>query len=153
MMNLNELYQDLILDHCRRPHHFGELLNATHHALGINPICGDEFKVFLNTSNYTIDEIQFTGHGCAISVASASLMTDIICGKSMTDALQFINHFHHMVTEEATPEEKDHLGKLVVFATVKNYPMRVKCATLAWHTLKAAIEKSATPVTTEKAND
>ncbi len=149
MSLLQELYQELIIDHTRSPRNVGELPGATHHAEGVNPLCGDQLKLFLMIDkDNIIQKVQFVGSGCSISTASASLMTEILQGKSLKEANELFTDFHHLLTEEA-PLEATHLGKLNVFSGVKAYPSRVKCATLAWHTLQAALQNNATKISTE----
>lgn len=152
MNNLTELYQDLILDHSRHPKNYGTLLSFSHHAEGINPICGDEITLFLKIDQDKIENVTFTGTGCAISLACASLMTEALKGKSIEEAKALFLKFHELMTMPEVLESSD-LGKLNVFENVKNYPMRIKCATLPWHTLKAALEKQGHIITTEVNND
>jgi len=143
MSDLQDLYQEVIIDHSRRPRNFCECDTASHKADGYNPLCGDKLKLYLNIKNNIIESACFKGEGCAISTASASLMTEMLKGKTIEEADRLFEDFHHMVTEEG---DTDNLGKLEVLAGVRTFPMRVKCATLAWHTLRAALhnEKSAT---------
>jgi nitrogen fixation NifU-like protein len=140
MSELTELYQEVILDHNRRPRNFGTLDGASHHAEGHNPLCGDRLSLFLRVDDGIIGDVRFQGSGCAISKASASLMTDSIKGRGVDEAERLFERFHRMVT---TPpgEDVEDLGKLSVLAGVREFPVRVKCASLAWHTLKAALEK------------
>lgn len=139
MSGLNELYQEVILDHNRRPRNFGTLAAPTHEAAGHNPLCGDRLSVALRVEGGRIAEVAFEGSGCAISKASASLMTDAVKGASVEDARALFTRFHQMVT---TPPDRDveNMGKLSVLAGVREFPVRVKCASLSWHTLKAALE-------------
>lgn len=148
MLNLQDLYQELIIDHSRSPRHFGELPSPTHLAHGFNPLCGDELKIYLQIENNIIEAIQFTGVGCAISIASASLMAEHLQSKSLAQVYESFQLFHEMLTLSSTTDYAQ-LGKLMSFANVKQYPIRVKCATLAWQTLKAALEQSTEKVTTE----
>jgi nitrogen fixation NifU-like protein len=148
MTDLSELYQEVILDHNRRPRNFRVLENATHKAEGYNPLCGDRFNLFLRVEGDTITDATFQGAGCAISKASASLMTDMLKGRAVADARQLFERFHTMVTTPPDREVED-LGKLSVLAGVREFPTRVKCASLAWHTFKAALE-SAEKATTEE---
>lgn len=141
-----ELYQQVILDHNQHPHNFGELLEANHIAHGNNPLCGDEIAVFLHVEDGMIKKAHFSGNGCAIAKASASIMTDEVTGKSIEEAKHLFEQFHMMLTSEHPNEE---LGKLEVFSGVRQFPIRVKCATLAWHTLNAALKDSKDVVTTE----
>lgn len=146
-MSLRDLYQEMIIDHGRAPRNFGVLSDATHHKHGQNPLCGDKLTVYLQQKNGIVEDVKFEGTGCAISVASASLMTDAVKGKKLEDVLDLFEHFHQLVT---TGEETDfEIGKLAVFSGVAEFPVRVKCATLAWHTMKAALQNNNEPVTTE----
>ena len=149
MSDLRELYQEVILDHSRRPKNVGVLPGADHTAEGYNPLCGDRLSVSLKMDGGVIADVRFQGSGCAISRASASLMTDSVKGKSVAEVQRLFEQFRQMVTGEADSPPMDALGKLKVFAGVRAYPTRVKCATLAWHTLRAAVEASDTPVSTE----
>ena len=145
---LRELYQEVIIDHNRNPRNFGELAGATHHADGFNPLCGDKLSLrLLVDQNNRIQDIKFTGTGCAISTASASIMTELLMGQDVAKAHQIFEQFHDLVTMDKAIDFD--LGKLAVLAGVKNFPARVKCATLAWHTLDAAINNDGQPVTTE----
>ncbi len=146
-MALRELYQEIIVDHGKRPRNFGALTTANHCKSGHNPLCGDKLTIYLHEENGVICDVQFEGSGCAISVASASLMTETIKGKSVADVEQLFALFHGLVTTGVEPAEN--LGKLAVFAGVAEFPIRVKCATLAWHTLKAALADDQQPVSTE----
>ena len=142
MSDLTDLYQEVILDHNRRPRNFGTLEGASHHAEGHNPLCGDRLSLFLRVDDGVIGDVRFQGSGCAISKASASLMTDSIKGRGIDEVARLFERFHRMVT---TPPDQvvEDLGKLSVFAGVREFPVRVKCASLAWHTLKAALAKQA----------
>lgn len=144
MSNLQDLYQEVIIDHSRRPRNFCECENATHHAEGFNPLCGDKLTLFLQVKNNVIENACFKGEGCAISTASASLMTEALKGKTVVQAKQLFDRFHHLVTLDDNVED---LGKLVILAGVREFPMRVKCATLAWHTLQAALDNAAVATT------
>jgi len=146
MNDLRELYQEVIFDHYRQPRNFGQLRNANCTAEGYNPMCGDKVKLYLQVENGMIRDARFEGIGCAISTASASLMTEIIKGKSKEQALDMLHKFHDMVTGTASA---DGLGKLAALAGVSEFPERVKCATLAWHIMKAALENVQEAVTTE----
>lgn len=147
---LQDLYRELILDHNARPHNFGALANASHQAHGLNPLCGDDIEVFLNLKGGTIESAMFSGQGCAISKASASLMTDAVTNQPVARAEALFEIFHRLVTGvEITESELEELGKVGAFAGVKEYPARVKCASLAWHTLKAALSNSNEDVSTE----
>lgn len=149
MSDLRELYQEVILDHNKRPRNFGELEGADRHADGYNPLCGDRLAVYVNLDGDVITDVSFLGSGCAISKASASLMTDAVKGKTLSEAQQLFEQFHRMVTESEMPVDVDSLGKLAVLAGVRDYPTRVKCASLAWHTLRAACDDRHEPVSTE----
>ena len=140
MTDLSELYQEVILDHNKRPRNFGVLESPTHHAEGYNPLCGDRLDLFVRVDGDTIADVRFKGSGCAISKASASLMTDALKGHSVAEARELFERFHRMVT---TPPDRpvEDLGKLSVLAGVREFPVRVKCASLAWHTLKAALAR------------
>ena len=141
-----ELYQQTILEHNRNPRNFGKLEGATHLAEGYNPLCGDHLWVFVKVNpGGIIEEASFDGSGCAISKASASMMTASLKGKSITDAKVLFGEFHKLVLGELKPDEQpNHLGKLAVFSGIWQYPARVKCASLCWHTLNGALEKEKT---------
>jgi nitrogen fixation NifU-like protein len=143
---LSDLYQEVILDHNKRPRNFRVLERATHHAEGYNPLCGDRLALFLEVSGDVITDVGFQGSGCAISKASASLMTDSVKGRPVEDARVLFDRFHRMVTTPPDREVED-LGKLSVLAGVREFPVRVKCASLAWHTLKAALDRAAKTTT------
>ena len=145
--DLSDLYQEVILDHNKRPRNFRVLERPSHHAEGFNPLCGDRFDLFINVEGDRIADVGFQGSGCAISKASASLMTDAIKGRSLAEVRDLFDRFHRMVT---TPTDRtvEDLGKLLVLAGVREFPVRVKCASLAWHTLKAALDREE-KVTTE----
>ena len=147
MTDLRDLYQQVILDHNRAPRNFREMPDADRTAQGDNPLCGDRIAVALRLDGGQIADVAFTGSGCAISQASASLMTQAVKGKSVEDAKRMFEAFHGMVTGGAA--DRDLLGKLVAFGGVKEFPARVKCANLAWHTLRAALADTAEPVSTE----
>jgi nitrogen fixation NifU-like protein len=146
-MSLRELYQEMIIDHGRNPRNFGGLAQATHCKNGQNPLCGDKLTVYLIEMDGVVVDVKFEGAGCAISVASASLMTDAVKGKKVEDVLSLFQHFHELLTTGKANDEA--LGKLSIFAGVAEFPVRVKCATLAWHTLKAAILHDDKSVSTE----
>lgn len=149
MSDLRELYQELILDHGRRPRNFGPLAGATHDAIGHNPLCGDKITVHVKLRDDVVDGVSFEGEGCAISQASASLLTEAVKGKRIGDVMSLFHKVTAMVTgrDGDTVHEGDvELGKLAVFEGVRQYPMRVKCATLAWHTLHNALEGKAADV-------
>jgi nitrogen fixation NifU-like protein len=144
---VDDLYQDLILDHSKHPRNCHAMADANRNAEGYNPLCGDKLKLYVRMEGDVVKDASFVGSGCAISTASASLMTESLKGKTRDEALKLLEKFHTLLTTD-TPVTKD-LGKLVVFCGVRDYPARVKCATLAWHTLKSALEGAAEPVTTE----
>lgn len=146
-MSLRELYQEMIVDHGKRPRNFGELPDASHCQVGHNPLCGDKLTLYVASQNNKIDDVKFEGTGCAISVASASLMTEVVKGKSLIEIEKLFDSFHLLVTKGEEPA--DDIGKLAVFSGVAEFPMRVKCATLAWHTLRAALRLDSKPVSTE----
>jgi nitrogen fixation protein NifU and related proteins len=148
MSDLRELYQDVILEHSKTPRNYRELQGANHKAEGFNPLCGDHFTVYLDLEGDKIQDVTFQGSGCAISKASASMMTQSVKGKSKEDAEKLFKRFHDLVTGAANGD-RDSLGKLAVFSGVSEFPVRVKCATLAWHTLQAALEGKQDSVTTE----
>ncbi len=151
MDDLRELYQSVILDHNKTPRNFGALESANREADGFNPICGDKLTVYLNVGDDDrIDEVRFRGAGCAISTASASLMTEFVKGKTLREVEDVFASFHQLVTGSSseTPQANG-LGKLAVFAGVREFPMRVKCATLAWHTLRAALDGGGQTAKTE----
>lgn len=149
MSELRDLYQELILDHGRKPRNRRAIEGAPH-ADGFNPLCGDHLEVYVQLDGDTIEDVAFEGEGCAISTASASLMTQMLKGKTVAEATAIFERFHEMVTgEPRAPVDEDALGKLAVFQGVCEFPMRVKCATLAWHTLQAAVKGGDDTVTTE----
>ena len=151
MSDLKELYQEMILDHQRKPHNYCKLAGANRHAEGYNPLCGDHLNVYLKLKEDRVEEVSFEGSGCAISKASASLMTMAIKGKSRQEIEKLFGSFHEMVTSKPDHEiEEKSLGKLLVFSGVREFPSRVKCAILAWHTLKAAMDGKDQPVSTEE---
>ena len=149
MSELSELYQEVILDHNRRPHNFRVIDPASAKQEGYNPLCGDRLTLYLKLDGDVIRDVAFQGTGCAISKASASLMTDALKGKTVREARELFEQFHSMFTSTpGTPV--DDLGKLSVFAGVREFPTRIKCASLAWHTMKAAVaHESDAPVSTE----
>ena len=150
MSELSELYQELILDHNRRPRNFGSLPDANRSAEGYNPLCGDKLKVYLRLENDRIAGVSFEGSGCAISKASASLMTDAVKGQTIGDATALFDRVHAMLTTPMDrPVDASDVGKLAVLSGVREFPVRIKCASLAWHTLKAALAASADVVKTE----
>lgn len=148
--NLRELYQEVIFDHNRKPRNFHPMPEADHHADGHNPLCGDQLTVFLRIDKDVVADASFVGHGCAISTASASLMTEAIKGKPVAEVEALFQQFHAMLTDAPTAGESGpDMGKLAVFAGVREFPARVKCATLAWHTLHNAIIGAQAPARTE----
>jgi nitrogen fixation NifU-like protein len=150
MADLRDLYQEVILDHNRRPRNFRAIEDASRKAEGYNPLCGDRLTVFLRLDGDVVRDVSFTGSGCAISKASASLMTDAVKGKTVREASRLFEAFHAMVTTSSTAEpDVSDLGKLAVLAGVREFPARVKCASLAWHTLKAALLAEGERVSTE----
>lgn len=150
MPDLRELYQDTILDHSKRPHNFHEIPEASSKAVGHNPLCGDRVTVYLRLDGGNIADVAFLGQGCAISKASASLMTDAVKGKSLPQARDLFEKFHKMVTgRPGDPVDTQSLGKLAVLSGVCEFPVRVKCASLPWHTLQAALERKQEPVSLE----
>jgi nitrogen fixation NifU-like protein len=146
---LADLYQEVVLDHGKRPRNFGPLEGATHHAEGLNPLCGDHFTVHARVEGGVVREARFEGSGCAISKASASVMTGLVKGKTAQEIDAIFERFHRLVTEGPRAEDEEQLGKLAVFGGVHEYPTRVKCASLAWHALRAALGGSQEPVSTE----
>ena len=145
---LRELYRELILDHARNPRHFGKLDDVSHQAEGINPLCGDKLRVYLDLDGNTIRDASFEGSGCAISVASASLLTETVIGMNKDDALNHLDAVINSLTSDREAAGVD-LGKLVALQGVREYPSRVKCATLAWRALGAAINNEEDPASTE----
>lgn len=150
MSDLKDLYQEVILDHNKNPQNFFKLENANRHAEGYNPLCGDHLTVYLKLEGDKIQEISFEGSGCAISKASGSMMTSNIKGKTVVEINQLFEKFHTMLTGEPNATLPEGLDKLEVFSGVCEFPSRVKCATLAWHTLKSALEGKQETVSTEK---
>jgi nitrogen fixation NifU-like protein len=148
MAELRDLYQEVILEHSKVPRNYRVMGEADHKAEGFNPMCGDRFTVYLHMEGDAIRDISFQGSGCAISKASASMMTQILKGKTRADAETLFGKFHDLVTGHGHPSEEE-MGKLAVFSGVSEFPARVKCATLAWHTLQAAIAGTQDAVSTE----
>lgn len=147
---LRELYQQVILDHNKSPRNFKKLENANHYAEGYNPLCGDRIDVYVKLNDDKIEDISFVGSGCAISKASASLMSTMVKGKTIEEAEEIFEMFHHLITGKMDEEvNTDEVGKLAVFAGVREFPSRVKCASLAWHTLISALKEKNKTVTTE----
>lgn len=151
-MNAKSLYQEVILDHNRKPRNYGALDNANHHAVGHNPLCGDHLDISLNLENDRIDSIAFQGESCAICKASASMMTTAVKGKSRDDVEILIHEFRDMATGKLDLNDPHHLGRLTVFSGIQELPTRVKCAILPWHTLHAALN-SEESASTESEND
>ena len=147
-IEIADLYQELIVDHSRRPRNYRRMENPTHQAEGFNPLCGDKVKVYVDLENDIVRDVSFEGDGCAISRASASLMTESIKGKSKAEAEQLFSRFRDLATGSGDTAATG-LGKLAVFSGLRGFPTRVKCATLAWHTLRAALEKKSDVVSTE----
>lgn len=148
MSELRELYQEVILEHSKKPRNYRALEHANHKAEGFNPLCGDHFTVYLDLKDGAINDICFQGSGCAISKASASMMTQTLKGKTTAQAEDIFTKFHDLVTGQKAGTQED-LGKLAVFAGVSEFPLRVKCATLAWHALRAAMRGEEQAVSTE----
>lgn len=150
MDELRELYQEMLLDHHKRPRNFGKLENANRKADGHNPLCGDRVTIYLALKGDVIEDIGFEGNGCAICTASTSLMTESVKGKTLEEVEIVFGRFHDLVTSDPDSEiDTESLGKLAIFAGVREFPVRIKCATLAWHTLHAALKDTDEPVTTE----
>lgn len=152
MSELRDLYQEVIIDHGRRPRNFGPLPGHNHHAEGFNRLCGDRLTLYLKVVDGIIEDVRFEGAGCAISTASASLMCEALKGKSEAEAEAMFGRFHEMLTDgdaQRAIAQAAPLGKLQVLAGVREFPARIKCATLAWHTLRAALRDQAAPATTE----
>lgn len=153
MSDLSDLYQELIIDHNRRPRNRRRLETANYRAEGFNPLCGDKVTIYLAIEDDMVQEATFEGSGCAISTASASLMTESLKGKTVAEARALFERFHTLITGEGIPEkggaDGPRLGKLAAFSGVARFPARVKCATLAWHTVNAALENRTEPVSTE----
>ena len=145
---LRDLYQEVILEHSKKPRNYRVLESANHHAEGFNPLCGDHFTVYLDLKDGAIQDVGFQGSGCAISKASASMMTQMLKGKTADEAEDIFTKFHDLVTGHAVGNGED-LGKLAVFAGVSEFPLRVKCATLVWHALRAALRGEEQAVSTE----
>lgn len=149
MSALRELYQEVIVDHSKHPRNFGILPEANHQKEGFNPLCGDRLTVYIAENNGVVEKLNFVGCGCAISTASASLMTEVLRGKPLAEVESIFQDFHQLITQGHNEVLEDKLGKLAVLAGVAQYPARVKCATLAWHTLQAALKNDPQPVSTE----
>ncbi len=150
MSDLRDLYQEVILDHHKKPRNFHKIEHANRRAEGYNPLCGDKLSVYIQLENGIVKDISFVGTGCAISTASASMMTESLKGKSESEAKEAFEKFHQLVTNHSdSPPDAAAMGKLAVFSGVREYPVRVKCATLAWHTMRAALDQSQGAVATE----
>jgi len=149
MSELSDLYQEVVLDHGKRPRNFGPLEGATHRAEGLNPLCGDRLTVWAKLEDGKVREVRFEGSGCAISKASGSVMTGVVKGKTPDEIEALFGRFHRLVTEGAAPGDEEGLGKLAIFGGVHEFPTRVKCASLAWHALRAALSGQGEPVSTE----
>jgi nitrogen fixation NifU-like protein len=149
MSDLRELYQQVILDHNKNPRNFHDMPDATNRVDGYNPLCGDHYTIFLKTDGDTIQDVSFTGSGCAISKASASVMSSTIKGKSKEEADRLFATFHALVTGDQSGLSAADLGRLAAFSGVSEFPARVKCATLAWHTLRSALDGNDEKVSTE----
>ena len=149
MSDLRELYQQVILDHNKNPRNFHQMADATRHVEGYNPLCGDHYTIFVRTEGDKIEDVSFTGNGCAISKASASVMSSTVKGKSKEETENLFHTFHRLVTGDASGLSAADLGRLAAFSGVSEFPARVKCATLAWHTLKSALDGDAESISTE----
>jgi len=148
-MDLKDLYRDVIVDHNRNPRNFGKLEPADAHADGHNPLCGDRLSVYVNLDGDRLHEVKFNGSGCAISVASASLLTEAVKGKTRGEVKDLFEDMHALLTQQDAKVDPDKLGKLAALSGVREFPARVKCASLCWHTLNAALDRAAEPVSTE----
>ena len=149
MSDLRALYQELILDHSRRPRNFGRLAAATHEGEGFNPLCGDKVTLFIQVDGERVRDVSFEGAGCAISTSSASLLTEAIKGKTVEEARALFTAVRALMTGNDGEKADDRLGKLRVFEGVRQFPLRVKCATLAWHTMSSALEGTGEVTRTE----
>lgn len=149
MTQLRELYQELVLDHGRHPRNFHPMEDPDRQTVGYNPLCGDKLTLYLRLDGDRVVDVSFQGQGCAISTASASLLTEALKGKSRAEVQELLDAFVAMLTQDSAAVDLDKLGKLAVFQGVKEFPIRVKCATLAWRTLEAALSGQSEPVTTE----
>lgn len=150
MTELDELYQQVILDHNKNPRNFGKMDDPTNHAHGHNPLCGDQIELAFKVNDGIIEDVRFEGSGCAISQASASIMTTLVKGKKVDEVKQLFERFHKIVTADPGAElDYEDLGKLAVFGGVREFPARIKCASLSWHTMIEALEKQSGKVSTE----
>ena len=150
MANLEALYQEVILDHNRKPRNFREIENADRKVEGRNPLCGDQVTVWMKLDGERIGDVSFKGSGCAVSKSSASLMTAAIKGKTVAESRQLFNRFHDMITGKMNDAERTAMGSLAALGGVSKFPLRVKCASLAWHAMKSALDGSGAEVSTEK---
>jgi len=150
MSNLEALYQEVILDHNRKPRNFREIENADRHVEGRNPLCGDQVTIYVKLDGDRLADVSFTGTGCAVSKSSASIMTQTVKGKTLAETRQLFDKFHAMITGMMTDAEREQMGSLAALGGVSKFPLRVKCASLAWHALKAALDGSGAEVSTEK---
>ncbi|MBC7982873.1 MAG: SUF system NifU family Fe-S cluster assembly protein [Candidatus Obscuribacterales bacterium] len=148
-MDLKDLYRDVIVDHNRQPRNFGKMDNPDAHADGHNPLCGDRLTLYVRLNGERVDEVKFDGSGCAISVASASLLTEAVRGKTLGEVEQLFHKVHDVLTHHDAPIDTAALGKLAALTGVRDFPARVKCASLCWHTLNAALHSRAEAVSTE----
>ena len=142
MSEMRELYQEMILDHHRHPRNHGKLATANRHAEGFNPLCGDRVTVYVRVEGDRIQDVSFEGSGCAICIASCSLMTEALKGRTLAEAEKLFGRFHDLLTVDATITDEEVLGKLAVFEGVREFPVRVKCATLPWHAFRAAVQQT-----------
>lgn len=149
MWELKDLYQEIIVDHNRSPRNFREMAGASRVVEGFNPLCGDRLTLYLKLDDGRVSDASFKGSGCAISVASASLMTEALRGKTESEARELFNRFHELLTAAELPADAEALGKLSALAGVREFPSRIKCATLAWHSLASALKGDGTVVSTE----
>ena len=149
-MELQDLYREVIVDHNRNPRNFGKMPPPHRQAQGFNPLCGDKIKVYVRTDGDRIEDLSYEASGCAISVASASLMTEKLKGLTIEEANALFDRVHHLLTDDEAEADLDYLGKLAALGGVRNFPTRVKCATLSWHALQAALQGDETSVSTEK---
>ena len=150
MFDAQDLYQEIVMDHNRRPRNFGSIADSTSSSEGFNPLCGDQVTVFLKVSDEIVEDVSFEGVGCAISKSSASMMTEGVKGKSVEEALRVFQAFRRMLTTTSDQvEDSEILGDLEILKGVSQYPTRIKCATLSWHTLQAALQGSGSDVSTE----
>jgi nitrogen fixation NifU-like protein len=150
MSNLEALYQEVILDHNRKPRNFREMENADHKVEGRNPLCGDEITLWLKLDGDKVSDVSFKGSGCAVSKSSASIMTSAVKGKSVEETRQLFERFHDMITGKMSDAERGTMGSLAALGGVSKFPLRVKCASLAWHALKSALDGKGEIVSTER---